>query len=112
MGSENQPITTVLQKDNFAEPGRQERTFICSLASLTSPPLWKWSEEFVKEVRRAGEKDEEYQKTMKELEEVLGKMALNDGKVTEEATRPREVQYRDQKVRSEEVLKIKDGLLY
>ena len=49
---------------------------------------------------------------MKELEEVLGKMALNDGKVTEEATRPREVQYRDQKVRSEEVLKIKDGLLY
>jgi len=63
-------------------------------------------------VRRAGEKDGEYQKAMKELEAVLGKTALNDRKVTEEAAHPCEVQQRDRKVRTEEVLEVKDGLLY
>jgi len=60
-GSENQPITTVLRKDNFAEPDRRERTFICSSARLASLPPWQWSEEFVEAVKEAGKKDNEYQ---------------------------------------------------
>jgi len=43
---------------------------------------------------------------------VLGNAALNDRKVEEEAARPREARQRDWKVRTEEVLEIKDGLLY
>jgi len=39
-GSENQPITTVLQKDNFAEPDRRESTFICSSTRFASLPPW------------------------------------------------------------------------
>ena len=49
---------------------------------------------------------------MKELEAVLGNAAPNDRKVKEEAAHPREVRQRDQKVRTEEVLEIKDRLLY
>jgi len=62
-------------------------------------------------VRKAGRKDKEYQDTVKELEAVLGNAALNDRKVEEEAARPREARQRDQKVRTEEFLEIKDGLL-
>jgi len=111
-GSENQPITTVLRKDNFAEPDRRERTFICSSARLASLPPWQWSEEFAEAVKKAGKKDYEYQGAVKELEAVLGNAALNDLKVEEEAARPREARQRDAKVRTEEVLEIKDGLLY
>jgi len=110
-GSENQPITTVLQKDNFAEPDRRESTFICSSTRFASLPPWQWSEEFAEEVRKAGRKDKEYQDTVKELEAVVGNAALNDRKVEEEAARPREAWQRDQKVRTEEFLEIKDGLL-
>jgi len=77
-GSENQPITTVLRKDNFVEPNRWGRTFICSLARLASLPPQQWLEEFAEEVQKAGKKDEEYQDAVKELEAVLGKVALND----------------------------------
>jgi len=94
-GSENQPITTVLRKGNFAEPDfaepdRRERTFICSLARLASLQPQQWSEEFAEAVKKAGKKDNEYQGAVKELEAVLGNAALNDLKVEEEAARPRE----------------------
>jgi len=99
-GSENQPITTVLRKDNFAEPDfaesdRQERMFICSSARLASLQPWQWSEEFTEAVKKAGKKDNEYQGVVKELEAVLGNTALNDRKVEEEAAHPREVRQRN-----------------
>jgi len=99
-GSENQPITTVLRKDNFAEPDfakpdRRERTFIYSSARLASLPPWQWSEEFAEAVKKAGKKDYEYQGAVKELEAVLGNTALNDRKVEEEAARPCEARQRD-----------------
>ena len=111
-GSENQLIMTVLRKDNFAEPQRWERTFICSSARLASLRTREWSEEFAEAVRKASENDKEYQGTVKELEAVLGNAAPNDRKIKEQAAHPREVRQRDQKVRTEEVLEIKDGLLY
>jgi len=49
-GSENQPITTVLPKDYFAEPDRWESTFICSSARLILLPPQQWSKEFAEEV--------------------------------------------------------------
>jgi len=116
-GSENQPITTVLRKDNLvelgsAESGRPGRTFICSSARLASLQPRQWSEEFAEAVKKAGKGDKEYQGAWKELEAVLGNAALNDRKVEEEAAYPREVRQWDRKVRTEEVLEIKDGLLY
>jgi len=116
-GSENQQITTVLRKDNFAEPDfaksdRRERTFICSSARLASLPPWQWSEEFAETVKEAGKKDKEYQGAWKELEAVQGNAALNHRKVKEAAVRPCEVRQKDRKVRTEEVLKIKNRLLY
>jgi len=75
-------------------------------------PPWQWSKEFAEEVRKAGKKDKDYQKAVKELEGVLGNAALNDRKVEVEAARPREARQRDRKVRTEVVLEIKDGLLY
>ena len=72
----------------------------------------QWSEEFAEAVKKAGKKDDEYQGAWKELEAVLGNAALDDRKVTEEATRPHEARRRDRKVRMEEVLEFKDGLLY
>jgi len=106
-----------LRKDNFAEPDfakpdRQERTFICSSARLASLPPRQWSEEFAEAVKKAGKKDNEYQGAVKELEAVLGNEALNDWKVEEEAAHPCDARQRDRKARTEEVLKIKDGLLY
>ena len=115
-GSENKQITTVLRK-NFAEPDfaksdRRERTFICSSARLASLPPRQWSEEFVETVKEVGKKDKEYQGAWKELEAVQGNAALNDRKVKEVAVRPCEVRQKDRKVRTEEVLKIKNRLLY
>ena len=63
-------------------------------------------------MRKAGKKDKDYQKAVKELEGVLGNAALNDWKVEVEAARPREARQRDREVRTEVVLEIKDGLLY
>jgi len=51
-GVENQPITTVLGKNHFAEPNRQERSFICSLGRLASLAARKWKKEFEEEVRK------------------------------------------------------------
>jgi len=63
-GVENQPITSVLGKNHFKE--RLLHSFICSLARLASLPARKWSEEFLVEVRKEGEKDEAYKKAKKE----------------------------------------------
>ena len=43
---------------------------------------------------------------------MLGNVALNDRKVEEEVACPHEARPRDRKVRTEEVLEIKEGLLY
>jgi len=82
-GSENQPIMTVLRKDNFAEPefakpDRRERTFNCSSARLASLSPRQWSEEFAEAVKKAGKKDYEYHGTVNELEAVVWNAALND----------------------------------
>ena len=95
-GVENQPITTVLQKNHLAEPDRRERTFICSSARLASLPTRKWSREFVEEVREKAKRDETYEKARKQVEE-------------QEAALQKE-QRTDRKARSE--LEIRDGLLY
>jgi len=72
----------------------------------------QWSEEFAEAVKKAGKKDNEYQSAIEELEAVLGNAVLNDRKVEEEAAHPCEARQRDRKVRMEEVLEIKEGLLY
>jgi len=86
--------------------------FICSSARLASLQPQQWSQEFAEAVKKAGKKDDEYQDAVKEQEAVLGNAALNDRKVEEEAARPREVRQKDRKVRTEEILEIKEGLLY
>jgi len=58
-GVENQPITTVLGKNNFGD--RLTRSFICSSAHLSSIPERKWTKEFLADVREEGKKDEAYE---------------------------------------------------
>ena len=64
-GSENQPITTVLKREHFAEQQtldeRKGRTFICSSVRLASIPPRKWSEGFAAEVKEKGKTDKKYQ---------------------------------------------------
>ena len=79
---------------------------------MASLQLRQWSEEFAEPVKKAGKKDNGYQGAVKELEAVLGNAALKDQKVEEKAARPRKARQRDRKVRMEEVLEIKEGLLY
>jgi len=54
-GSVNQPITTVLKREHFAEQQaleeRKGKTFICSSIRLASIPPRKWPEEFTSEVK-------------------------------------------------------------
>jgi len=63
-------------------------------------------------VKQAGKNDEEYRRAWEELEAVQTESALNDRKVEEEAAGLREVQLRSREARMEEVLGIKDELLY
>jgi len=97
-GVENQPITTVLRENHFAEPKREGRSFICSSARLSSLPARKWAEEFRSAIRENGERDTAYQKAWKEAKEKL------------EAAFPGREQRTDQKARN--MLEIQDGLLY
>jgi len=70
-GSENQPITTVLQKSHFAAVvSREKLVFVCSSTRLGSLPARKWAKEFEEMVKEAGKKDEEYRWTREELEAV------------------------------------------
>jgi len=61
---ENQPITTVLGKNNFED--RLTRSFVCSSAWLSSLLERKWTEEFLAEVREEGKKDEAYKQARKQ----------------------------------------------
>ena len=72
-GDENQPITTVLHKEHFAQEeyrssaistGGAGTVFLVSSARLSSIPAREWSKEFRGMVKKASEKDEEYQKAL------------------------------------------------
>ena len=82
-GVEKQPITTVLGKNHFEE--RLVRSFICSLARLASLPTRRWNEEFHKQVKEEGKKDEEYQQVWDQVEKevVLMTPAPKDREVKE-----------------------------
>ena len=88
-GDENQPITTVLSKEHFANEeyrvsaissSRAGSIFLVSSARLTSIPAMAWSEEFREMVRKASLKDAGYQKALKELKEGNG-ILRQDGQV-------------------------------
>jgi len=79
-GIENQPITTVLQVNHFAE--RQGRSFICSSARLTSLPTRKWAEAFLGKVRKEGRKDDAYEQARKQ-EAAAEELPPKDRKATE-----------------------------
>jgi len=81
-GIENQPISTVLQENHFAESERQGRTFICSSARLASLPGKKWTQEFLTEIRKEGKKDRTYEQAMKQ-EAVIEEPSPKDRKVKE-----------------------------
>jgi len=113
-GVENQPITTVLQKNHFAEPEKQGRSFICSSVQRASLPSGKWWEEFATMVREKGQDDEEYQRAWKQVQqEAAQEEPVADGRKAQEvAGGPREVTRRSRKARTEGILEIKEGLLY
>jgi hypothetical protein len=71
-GGEDQPITMILNKEHCSNPiississGGEDTTFIISSAHLSSIPLVKWSEEFLKMVRDARQLDKDYQEAAK-----------------------------------------------
>jgi hypothetical protein len=75
---EDQPITRILYKEHFSNPisssissGGEGTIFIVSSACLSSIPPVKWSEEFLKMVRDAGQLDKEYQEAAKQVKEPL-----------------------------------------
>ena len=94
-GIENQPITTVLQENHFAE--RQKRSFICSSARLASLPAQRWNEKFVEEIQKTAKEDKAYKEAWKRTEE--------------QETAGRKEQRVGRKARSE-ALEIRDGVLY
>jgi len=62
-GVGNQPITTVLGKNNFED--RLTQSFVCSSAQLSTLPERKWTKEFLADVRKEGKKDEAYEQAKK-----------------------------------------------
>jgi hypothetical protein len=77
-GGEDQLITMILYKEHFSNPiississGREGTIFIVSSACLSSIPPVKWSEEFLKMVRDAGQLDKDYQEAAKQVKEPL-----------------------------------------
>jgi hypothetical protein len=71
-GGEDQPIMMILHKEHFANPimsaissGGEGTIFIVSSAYLSSIPPVKWSEEFLKMVRNAGQNDKDYREAAK-----------------------------------------------
>jgi hypothetical protein len=70
----------ILHKENFSNPiisaissGGEGTTFIVSSACLSSIPPVKWSEEFLKMVRDAGQNDKDYREAAKQVKEPLTK---------------------------------------
>jgi len=121
-GSENQPITTVLKREHFAEQQtmdeRRGRTFICSSVSLVSIPVTipprKWSERFAAKIKKDGKRDKEYQRAWGLIKEAAQEKPASDSRQAREETGdPREVSQRGRMTRKPgEVLEVKDGLLY
>jgi hypothetical protein len=75
-GGEDQPITTILHKEHFANSiississGGEGTIFIVSSARLSSIPPVKWSEEFLKMVRDARQNDKDYREAAKQVKE-------------------------------------------
>jgi hypothetical protein len=75
-GGDDQPITTILHKEHFSNPiisaissGGEGTIFIVSSARLSSIPPVKWSEEFLKMVRDAGQNDKDYREAAKQVKE-------------------------------------------
>jgi len=97
-GIENQPITTVLQKNHVAD--RQGHSLICSSARLASLPAKKWRKEFVQRIQETGEEDPAYRQAWKVVEEEQEEAALSENQLL------------DQKARSKDSLEIRDELLY
>jgi len=56
----------VLQENHFAEPNKQERSFICSSARLRLLLTRKWSREFLAEISERRKNDSKYQKAERE----------------------------------------------
>jgi len=79
-GVENQPITTVLGRDNFGD--HLKRSFVCSSARLSSIPEKKWTKEFLADVRKEGKKDQTYEQA-REQEAVTEEPSLKDQRVKE-----------------------------
>jgi len=79
-GIENQPITTVLGKKHFGKG--EGHSLVCAAARMSSLPTRKWSEEFVENVRREGEKDEAYEQA-KRQEAAAEELPPKDRKVRE-----------------------------
>jgi hypothetical protein len=74
----DQLIMTILNKEHFSNPiississGGEGTIFIVSSAHLSSIPPVKWSEEFLKMVRDAGQLDKDYQEAAKQVKEPL-----------------------------------------
>jgi len=93
-GVENQPITTVLRKNHFAEPNRRGRTFICSSARLASLSTKKWDEGFMEEIREKGRKDVAYEQAWKEVEAAVPEEQRMDRKARNELEIREELLYR------------------
>jgi len=70
----------ILRKNQFEE--RLTRSFICSLARLTSLPERRRTEEFLTNVREEGKKDEAYEQARKQ-EAAMEDLSPNDRKVRE-----------------------------
>jgi hypothetical protein len=73
----------ILHKEHFTNPiississGGEGTIFIVSSACLSSIPLVKWSKEFLKMVRDAGQLDKDYQEAAKQVKEPL---TIEDG---------------------------------
>jgi hypothetical protein len=73
----------ILHKEHFSNPisssissGGEGTIFIVSSARLSSIPPVKWSEEFLKMVRDAGQLDKDYQEAAKQVKEPF---TIDDG---------------------------------
>ena len=124
-GDEDQPITTILHKNHFAEAVSTREywsgvSYIIGAARLSSIPVRKWHEEFLVLVREKGLADPGYLEALREVEgrDELALVAVQreagpDGRdAEEEAALPHEELRMARKARSEGILGIKDGLLY
>jgi hypothetical protein len=75
-GGEDQLITMILHKEYFSNPvississGEEGTIFIISSAHLSSIPPVKWSEDFLKMVRDAGQNNKDYREVAKQVKE-------------------------------------------